>query len=72
MSFQFIPVNTIKRVIKIEIPGDFGSTKKADFEAKFKRLPVNDARDLIKQIQEKNADEEKVRLGLGDIFRHQA
>lgn len=60
MAFQFVPVATIRRVIKIEIPGDFGATKKADFEAEFKRLPVSDARDLIQQIQDKTADEEKV------------
>ncbi len=60
MTFKFVPVNTLKKVIKVEIPGDFGKATKADFEATFKRLPVSQARDLIKQIQEKSADEDKV------------
>jgi len=60
MSFQFIPIDTIKRIINIEIPGDFGACKKADFEAEFKRLPVSEAKNLIQQIQNKTADEDKV------------
>ena len=34
--------------------------KKADFEAEFKRLPVSEAKNLIQQIQNKTADEDKV------------
>jgi hypothetical protein len=60
MAFKFVPVETIKRVVNVEVPGDFGKTTKADFEAEFKRLTVSQARDLVKQIQEKTADEEEV------------
>lgn len=60
MAFKFVPVETIKRVIKIEVPGDYDKTTKADFEAEIKRLTVSEARDLVRSIQEKAIDEETV------------
>lgn len=60
MAFTFKPVNTIKKNVCVEIPGDFGKTTKADFDVEYKRLPVSDARALIEQIKDKTADEEAV------------
>lgn len=60
MAFTFKPVNTIKKNVSIEVPGDFGKTSKADFDVEYKRLPVSDARSLIEDIKNKTADEEAV------------
>ncbi|QFU04589.1 hypothetical protein FIU82_06105 [Pseudoalteromonas sp. THAF3] len=60
MAFKFVPVTTIKRVIKVEIPGDFGKTTPADFEAEFKRLSVSEARALVEKIRAKEVSEDQV------------
>lgn len=60
MALKFVPVTTVKKVVPVQVPGDFGKTTPADFEAEYKRLTVTQARDLIKQIQEQTANEEEV------------
>ena len=60
MAFKFVPVEAIKKTVNVEIPGDFGKTTKADFEAKIKKLGVSQARELIQAIQNKEIDEETV------------
>jgi hypothetical protein len=60
MALKFVPVSTVKKVVAVQVPGDFGKTTPADFEAEYKRLTVTQARDLIKQIQEQTANEEEV------------
>lgn len=60
MAFTFKPVITIKKNVTVMIPGDFGKESKADFDVEYKRLPVSEARALIKQIKDKSVDEEAV------------
>jgi hypothetical protein len=52
MALQFKPINTIKKIIEVKVPGDHGKTTKADFEATFRRLGLAEAKDLIKKSQE--------------------
>lgn len=60
MALKFVPVTTIQKTINVQIPGDFGKTVAADFDATFRRMPVSEARELVKQIQENSTTEEEV------------
>ena len=58
--FRFVPVETIKKTIQIEVPGHYGKTTKADFDVEFRRLGHSEAKNLIEKIREKKADEDQV------------
>lgn len=57
MSFVFKAINTIKKTVEIEIPGDHGAKTKADIDVEFRRLPISQAQALIKKIRDKQIDE---------------
>jgi hypothetical protein len=61
MSFVLAPVEAIRVIVNIEIPGDYGNSTPADLDIKFKKLPVSE----LKKIQ----DGEKSKIPLRDIVR---
>ena len=60
MALQFKQINTIKKTIEVQVPGDHGKTTKADFEATFRRLGLTDAKALIKQSQDGLISDEEI------------
>lgn len=49
--FTISPVNSLKVVVKIAVPQNFGKSKPADFEVEFKKLPISEVRDILKAVE---------------------
>jgi len=67
MGFVLAPVEAIRVVVEIEVPGDYGRTEKADLDVKYKKLPVSELEELGKGEGAKRSMRDVVRENILDI-----
>lgn len=58
--FKIKPITSLKVIIKIKVPKDFGKSEPADIEVEFKKLPIPTVRDLLKSIEDSTVTEDEI------------